>query len=639
MPSITIREHDLTSTGTLEVTSNTVYIPGYANMGPINTPILCESLQTFQSIFGSEPYRFREAQNWPAGSHGFSINAVNSTMGKFYEANEYEKSYIMAVELLKSGMTVLYERIFNDEGSVTIEGGTFKKISNITRWTAQQSVKEGEEKNSPINTKYIGEKTDASNILTITSSYPGRVSEDIKFEIKNSITNIKDDDGRNCYYYTITVYRDANSALGTSKIDEVSTQFTFDSQVALEYSKAKLLYPGQSFTDNSGLVEILLNPNATVDGRTLLASQETSEAPKYEIKNKKFSLTLLDRVPEIIDGVVSSDSFVNVTKANDEFTVSDMYSALSNSKYDETTNEPLGFYKLLDKGEYIIKFITSGAYPTFEYDDNKIAKKIAYVAAERGDCTALIDHTPNNSRTLWAKASNSVFYSINDCINTFGNNKLGESSATYAAMFTPWGVYSNSITGNITLPASFGYLNALASSTQLNGNWMAVAGVSRGTIPGLISLCQNITNAIADSYQPRDQVAINPITNVKPYGLTIWGNRTLKDNTKAGGGLTAGSFLNIRQLTNDVKRTLWVAAKTLTYEQNSDILWINFKSKIIPILDQMVSGNGLSGYDIKKQKTTKKATVKAVVKLYAIEPVEDWDITVELADSSTTIAG
>lgn len=53
----------------------------------------------------------------------------------------------------------------------------------------------------------------------------------------------------------------------------------------------------------------------------------------------------------------------------------------------------------------------------------------------------------------------------------------------------------------------------------------------------------------------------------------------------------------------------------------------------------MVSGSGLSGYEIKKQKTTKKATVKAVIRLYAIEPVEDWDITIELADSSTEIAG
>ena len=53
----------------------------------------------------------------------------------------------------------------------------------------------------------------------------------------------------------------------------------------------------------------------------------------------------------------------------------------------------------------------------------------------------------------------------------------------------------------------------------------------------------------------------------------------------------------------------------------------------------MINGNGISAYEIKRQSTTKKATVKAVVRLYAIEPVEDWDITIELADSTTEILG
>ena len=98
MPSITIRERDLTSPGNLEVTSNAVYIPGYSNMGPTNEPILCETLQDFQLIFGSEPYKFRTPQAWPT-TNAFTVgdnNAVSNTMGKFYEKGEFEKSYIMA---------------------------------------------------------------------------------------------------------------------------------------------------------------------------------------------------------------------------------------------------------------------------------------------------------------------------------------------------------------------------------------------------------------------------------------------------------------------------------------------------------------------------------------------------------------
>ena len=101
MPSITIRERDLTSAGNLDATTNAVYIPGYSNMGPTNQPIACETLEDFQLIFGSEPYKFRQPQAWPeagAGNAtlgitqgdyknvGFDTNSVIGTMGKFYEA-------------------------------------------------------------------------------------------------------------------------------------------------------------------------------------------------------------------------------------------------------------------------------------------------------------------------------------------------------------------------------------------------------------------------------------------------------------------------------------------------------------------------------------------------------------------------
>ena len=261
-------------------------------------------------------------------------------------------------------------------------------------------------------------------------------------------------------------------------------------------------------------------------------------------------------------------------------------------------------------------------------------------AANKGNCTALIDHTPNNTRTLQALNQTSVYYTV---ANNFGKvnrkNKLGEDAHTYAAMFTPYGIYEcGSVGEDVMLPASFGYLAAYAVQVQQYNGWLATAGCTRGLVPNLKSLCQNLTNAIADSYQPRDGVAINAITNIKPYGLTIWGARTLKDNAKKG-DLTATSFLNIRQLTNDVKRTTWVAAKTLTYEQNNDMLWVKFKMNITPLLNQMISGSGISAYEFKRQSTTKKATVNAIIRLYATEPVEDWDITIELADSSTEIIG
>ena len=650
MPKITIRERDLTSAGNLEATTNAVYIPGYSVMGPTNQPTLCETLEDFQRIFGSTPYKFRSIQPWPKANDdetcvtlsnetkaGFDTVAWKNTMGNFYEKGELEKSYIMAAELLRLGLPVLYERVF-DKGSPVTEGGVadgaLLYYKNEYAWTATASLYEaGEEPaagatDNRVNIGGTGaaapifKAKSSTAIATISATTPGKVSDNIYFTIVKTEVTLADSKTGN--YYTISVGRTSDVEMGTGAIDPVTTQFTFDSAVAAEYSSVKMFYPNQTLEDNSGLIKIKFG--STVNKNMLIAENEIDSTTQEQ---RKAPLALpWDDEDRSSNGV-----------SEDEFTVNGMYKYLSTSGTDAETGEVLGLDRFTDKGEYVIKFITSGAYPVFEFNGSVIAKAMVELAANRGDCTALIDHTPNNERTLFAIGANSVFAKATAWARTPVVNKLGEDAYTYAAMFTPYGVYNcSTVNKQVMLPASHGYLSSLAASVQVNGNWMAAAGVNRGSVPNLISLCQNLTNAIADSYQNRDGISINPITNIKPYGLTIWGNRTLKNNAKKG-DLTATSFLSIRQLTNDVKRTVWVAAKTLTFEQNSDILWINFKSKIMPTLDQMVSGSGITKYEIKKQATTKKATVKAVVRLYAIEPVEDWDITIELADSYTDIAG
>jgi hypothetical protein len=107
MSKIEIKERDLTSAGNINATTSAVYIPGYANDGPINQPTLCESLNDFYSIFGSDPYKFRNTQYWPGELVGTGKSVVA------YSVGDFEKSYIMAVQLLKLGMPVWYERVFD----------------------------------------------------------------------------------------------------------------------------------------------------------------------------------------------------------------------------------------------------------------------------------------------------------------------------------------------------------------------------------------------------------------------------------------------------------------------------------------------------------------------------------------------
>jgi hypothetical protein len=223
-------------------------------------------------------------------------------------------------------------------------------------------------------------------------------------------------------------------------------------------------------------------------------------------------------------------------------------------------------------------------------------------------------------------------------------------------MFTPWATYNRTTDDgteetqdgakvafshtSFRAPASFAYLTALADSIKTNANWLAVAGATRGGVLNLAAggMDTNIPNGVADAMQPRDAIAINAITKIAPYGNTIWGNRTLKKNVD---NLVATSFLNIRNLVSDVKKTCYRTARAMTFEQDTDVLWINFKAEISKLLNRMVTGYGISGYKILRDTTharaAEKATICAKVVLYPTYAVEDFYITIVLKDDEVTV--
>ena len=565
MPSINIYERDLTSPYSVDTTPNIVYIPGYANIGPIDTPVLCNTLSEFYSIFGSKPYKFKTAQGYPEIKEGSSPNEITykfstaaTPASSLCQVGDSEGSFIIAAELLSKNLPVLFERVTSGE----IARASYKD----NNW----------------------------GTFTAKDIYSGRVSTLISVMIKSVNADEK--------HYQLTVKLAASNELGISEKVEVF-DFVLDET---KVSSSKIYYKYIA----SDIIDIEWKVNGTPSGFESVKTLSLPSGVNYE--------------------------------TTDEFKVTDIYKAFMNSC--EVENSKL--YTLMDKGEYQIKFLTLGAYPSFEFGLDKtgtgsietynIFDNLIETAAKRGDCIALVDHTNNSTRTLQTTAG-SVYANLSAYVkNSLTITRKGgdsEDSYTYGAMFTAYAIYKLSTQNNTqhTLPASFGYLSAFAASTQVNPNWYAVAGVSRGVPSGLIGLSQNITNTIADLYQPRNNVAINCITNIKPYGYTIWGNRTLKNNS-ADGDLKALSFLNIRVLTCDLKKTLYQACKRYTFENNTDITWLNFKSQIEPVLAKMLSGNGIASYQIIKVATTKKATIEAIIRLVPIEPVEDWFITIELTD-------
>ena len=313
-------------------------------------------------------------------------------------------------------------------------------------------------------------------------------------------------------------------------------------------------------------------------------------------------------------------------------------------------------YGLTDKGNISVKYLTSGGYPSYvatrgtikDQDgndvealvfDDDLAAKMINMASTRGDCVALIDYSSIDDIE---RVSGKNDFTIDD-LSTYVTKSFGNMTGEYGAMFAPWAKYNRATSGgddeDMYLPASFGYLSALARSIKIYPNFLAIAGAVRGQIPALAGIRADevIPNTVADKIQDRDTeelVSINSITRIKPYGDVIWGNRTMK---KISEDLVAGNFLNLRNMISDIKKVVYSAARALTFEQDSDILWLNFKSRITPLMDRMVSGNGLTGYKIIKDteniNAKKKGVLCAKIILYPAYAVEDFYITVIMRDA------
>lgn len=297
--------------------------------------------------------------------------------------------------------------------------------------------------------------------------------------------------------------------------------------------------------------------------------------------------------------------------------------------------------KFTDKSLYDLRFITAG-----EYANEYIAENILRCAAERGDAVGVVDvdKTANfNSVEVESYAQLITEHTI------IRKDNVKESSLGYGAMFTPRITFNSPYFKNDTTkyPASFGYLAAFAAH-NLNEfpEWFATAGSIRGVLPynnvEVDYKYGDADNAVLQDRTTEGNRGVNPIQLVRPYGNIIYGARTLFPNKKSEDGTTVGlkasSFLNIRQLCCSIKKRLYAASRKYTYDPNSDTLWINFKSLVKPVVEEMKTNQGIKGYKFIKQTSTEKATLTARIKIIPIEPVEDFYLTVHMVDSIVDVS-
>lgn len=368
------------------------------------------------------------------------------------------------------------------------------------------------------------------------------------------------------------------------------------------------------------------------------ATKESIEQAKKSQVMYNIATRLIDLgFPVLVEGVAATEKTITVGKEEKEKKVK--------VKVVEIPTASINLLK--DKSLFDIRFLTSGI-------DAANNANLIGVADARQDCVALINLDETATDFDYKVAAIRVGF--------------GTKPSVYAAGFTPW-FYSEHPTlikgvedlttvsdkpatkeaEKVAIPAAYGYLFAYGRMLANNAaEWQAVAGPERGIIPELSDVLYTYSYEDVEILQARAAeklvelddatdnvgIAINPIAWVRPNGYILYGNRTLKTND-AKKKTTAQSFLNIRNGVNAIKKVMYDAGRTFVFEQNTEVLWTNFRNYITPLLDRMQSSDGLLGYTFVKVATDAKARLKAKLTVIPVEAVEDFDLDVYLVDDLT----
>jgi hypothetical protein len=640
-----------------------VYIPGYAIKGPVNEPTVVRGVSEFTSIFGSAPYRFKSD-------------------------NRDEKSYIYAIELLRSGLPISFERIATEQlltkiakadinfydarynGTSTQTQVSSQILTAITTYpysvTISHLFTEGSLRimvgdtlveDDGLGSLLVGDTTVGTvNYLTgqleITDNVVGTGTPSATYTLLTPIVwAIQGTLSNNVLVWAVTgngdTYVNAEVTLSTTVAHVVVTNlYTADINVVKSqgtlstgtYIEISAKYPGAYGND----IKVSFNYSATDD---------LTEDKLYELIVKFEGVTYSNYVSldyesdryigKLVHSIVDIDFEIDPAYINlDLFYVSETNKSLVIViEEDEMTvagiiselkrtDEDSIYSKLEDKTVYNVKFITSGAYPAIDgAQDITIARNILRCAANRTDALGFID--------LDISIEPQEVLDIVKLPALYATSNTQEDIRKYGTIIYPSGQYYLQTIGTTEeMLGSFGYFKALAVSQRSNPNWFAIAGVNRGLIPDLVRPTYKITGSLSELWQKETGFSVNPILYIRPYGHCIWGNRTLNPNVE---GLVASSFTNIRVLSCDIKKIVVDAATRLTYEINDDVLWNTFKSVIEPTLDQMVTGRGIRDYKLIRLPDTKRATVNGLIRIVPIEAVENFDITFTLEDNLAVV--
>jgi len=228
-------------------------------------------------------------------------------------------------------------------------------------------------------------------------------------------------------------------------------------------------------------------------------------------------------------------------------------------------------------------------YSTYYDKVNDIHAEMRNLVETRQDCIALFD-VPYDYDT-------SLIVDYSGMLNT-----------SYGTIHHPWCWVQHPTIANkqIRMAPSYIFLYTFLSNLIDNVDsqkWFPPAGVKRATARVVKRPDYEIGSVILNMWQNDNISRVNPIMKLKQYGYVIYGQYTTLQAIDLYTH-SALESLNVRLISNVVKKKIFDVCLNLAFEPNTSTLWLKFFAQMDEFLRYMKYNDGVYDYKIKMDEST-----------------------------------
>ena len=226
--------------------------------------------------------------------------------------------------------------------------------------------------------------------------------------------------------------------------------------------------------------------------------------------------------------------------------------------------------------------------------NDSLNSRLLTACEERADAMAILDirggyKPPHENNSL----ETANLGSVEETVTVLKDLNLNSS---YGCAFYPFVKIRDDVANSILyVPPSVVALGTMSSAQRKSAVWFAPAGFTRGGLSegsaGLpvLGVRERLTSAERDRLYDAN---INPIASFPSEGIVIFGQKTLQVTR------SALDRINVRRLLIFVKKEVSRIASRLLFDQNVQQTWDRFTGQVIPFLEGVQSGLGLTDFRV-----------------------------------------